>query len=182
MSRILRIDGTFPQGDDKKGPSASELVDTVISVSYKDDAFYEPHKAYKSLALLLFWGSICKYKNYLCSIASLKTIILVPCVEELQTLLTDNPSCSSRTMMGLGGSEILGASEKILQVGATGKPGASFITYGSIEAVGWCYTVSTENRGTESRTHSIGAFRSVSRKLGMSWAMLDASLCLTRRV
>lgn len=59
VPRVLRIGGTFPQGDDKKGPSVSEVVDTVISVSYKADALYEPHKAYKSLALLFFWGSIC---------------------------------------------------------------------------------------------------------------------------
>lgn len=32
LPRNFRIDGPFPQGDDKKGSSVSELLDTVSSV------------------------------------------------------------------------------------------------------------------------------------------------------
>lgn len=98
-----------------------------------------------------FSGVVFVYKNYLCNIASLKTIILMPCVEELQTLPIDSFSCSARTMMGLGDFEVLGIRKKMPQ-----EAWDSCNTSDSVGAGGWHYTVSTENRGPESRIHSEG--------------------------
>lgn len=127
----------FPTGRWQKG-IISFRTGGYSYLSFNDDAFYEPHKTYKSLALVFFRDSVCKYKNHFCNVASLKH---------------DHPGavCGRATNPTYRHFEVLGISEKMLQVDATGKPRDSFIPSCCLEAGGWCDTVSTENRGTESR-------------------------------